>query len=1166
MPVYLAAGAAFLVYFALASVAGINWLGLSGTQLYLFLGLLGALGLTGSALFIYFQNKRSAKKEAAAAGGAAAPAEGGSPEVEGIIRSADARLAQSKVAQGATIANLPLVFILGDQGTAKTSTIINSGLEAELLAGQVYGDNNVVVQTMAANAWFARGSVFIEAGGALLGDPSKWQSLIKRIKPGSLKSVVGKGTQSPRAVLLCFDLESFLRPGASEALAGVSRYLQARLGEISQLLGISFPVYVLFTKADRLPFFADYVRNLNNEEAGQVFGVTLPMRDPHKTGVYAEEESSRLTNAFNNLVYSLGDKRVVFLPRETEADKLPGAYEFPREFRKLRQGLVQLLVDVCRPSQLRSSPFLRGFYFSGVRPVVVSDVSSPSAPASSTKQTLEQAGGATRMFRAGVQQQQLAQQGVAGQQSANARKVPQWMFLGHLFNDVIFQDTAAMGASGSSVKTSGLQRVLLGIATFLFLLYSGFLIASYFGNRSLEEEALTAAKNISANEASGANIASVDSLRRLDVLRTSLEKLTDYQQNGAPWHLHWGLYSGSEVYPHVRQIYYNKFAQLLFTNTQAGMLSFLQKTPQQPTPTDDFGYAYNTLKGYLLTSSEFSRSSDKPLQVFLANLLRERWTGGRDADIGKERIDLAKAQFDFYSKDLHNGNPYSSDSDSATVGHARDYLSRFSGYERVYRGLKAQADKKGDPASFNQKFPGSADVVLSSSPVDYAFTKEGYGFLMDRIKKQDFGGEQWVLGPDRGQAIDKGAMQAGVIDAYSRDYIKTWRTVLKTSSVTRYSDLKDAAAKLTKLSGGQSVLLNLFWWVSRNTNVDLPHVSEAFRSVQAVVPPSDLQQYVVAQNSAYNSALLTLQQGIDQASQQPTMDTALANATQQQANAAKLTTSQLTSSFSIDPEANLQKTAELLLLAPITNAEAMIKSKPNEEANRKAGGFCSALSQLTSKFPFRAEATQELTIAELNDFFRPKEGKLWALYEGGIKAYIVCQNGDCQPAPNPPGTPNPAFVRFFSQAAKFSRALYGDSRTDPSLTYTLRPAKSDQVEKFDVLVNSDTASLAGGASKSFVWPGTAPQRFKLTLKIAGGSALDVTQPDGLWAVFHFFADANRATPSGAGYDFVWDVSQGKKAQPMVVLGRPLTYQFNADTGVFNKDFLSQLKCSGAVAH
>jgi len=41
--------------------------------------------------------------------------------------------------------------------------------------------------------------------------------------------------------------------------------------------------------------------------------------------------------------------------------------------RKLRKVVVQFLVDLARPSQLNVNPFLRGFYFSGVRPTVIED-------------------------------------------------------------------------------------------------------------------------------------------------------------------------------------------------------------------------------------------------------------------------------------------------------------------------------------------------------------------------------------------------------------------------------------------------------------------------------------------------------------------------------------------------------------------------------------------------------------------------------------------------------------------------------------------------------------------------------------------------------------------------------------------------------------------------
>ena len=146
-------------------------------------------------------------------------------------------------------------------------------------------------------------------------------------------------------------------------------------------MSISLPVYVLFTKLDRISFFPEFARGLSKEEASEVLGATLPVRSL-ATGVYAEEETQRLTKAFDEIFYSLAERRLELLARENEPDKLPGIYEFPRELRKLRTLLVQFLVDLARPSQLTVNPFLRGFYFSGVRPVVVDDVvhAAPQGP------------------------------------------------------------------------------------------------------------------------------------------------------------------------------------------------------------------------------------------------------------------------------------------------------------------------------------------------------------------------------------------------------------------------------------------------------------------------------------------------------------------------------------------------------------------------------------------------------------------------------------------------------------------------------------------------------------------------------------------------------------------------------------------------------------------
>ena len=195
------------------------------------------------------------------------------------------------------------------------------------MAGQVYQDSTII-STRPVNIWLAQKSVFVEAGGNLLQDPGRWTMLIKRLSPSG-RRIFRRKPQAPRGAVVCVDSGTFLRPDAAEALALVARNLRTRIGEISQALGIRLPVYVLFSKLDRLGYFTDFVSNLTDEEAMQVLGVTLPLRtEREQGGVYAEEESRRLTAAFDGLFRALCDKRPPFLSREHDSNKLPPVYEF----------------------------------------------------------------------------------------------------------------------------------------------------------------------------------------------------------------------------------------------------------------------------------------------------------------------------------------------------------------------------------------------------------------------------------------------------------------------------------------------------------------------------------------------------------------------------------------------------------------------------------------------------------------------------------------------------------------------------------------------------------------------------------------------------------------------------------------------------------------------
>jgi len=1072
---------------------------LTGDKLYFFLMIWSALGLSFGALFIWLWGKM--KGGGASADGSAAPAAdtGGSDEIDLLIRDAEARLSASKLAGAAGIGNLPLIYLVGPQGGVKTNTVLNSGLEPELLAGQIYQENNVVAPTRSANLWFARNAIFAEVGSAVFENPTRWTRMIRKLKPGSLKSVMGGKQQAPRAAVLCFDTEQFVRLGAGDQIAALARTMQSRLGQVSETLGISFPVYVLFTRADRVPFFTDYISTLSNDEAAQVFGITLPIRSNQSTGVYGEEETHRLNAAFNALFHSLCDKRLDFMPRENDASKLPGAFEFPREFRKMRTAVVQFLVDVCRPSQLRASPFLRGFYFSGVRPVIVTENIQPVMRPEAQQ---AHSAGATGMFHT----PQFASQSAAAAAVPGTKKVPQWVFLPHLFHHVVLQDRAAMGASGSSVKTSKMQRVLLAIGAILMLICCIGFTVSWFNNRALEKDIVEAAKSIPAWEDTGSNVPPMDGLKGLDRLRQHLLQLSDWNTNGAPWSYRWLLYSGEGLYPEARQAYYNNFHRLLFGKTQKA----LHGTTGSPGGANTCDITYRSLKGYLITTS----NHDKSTVAFLSPLLMQRWTENRNPE--PPTRDLAKTQFDFYSDDLRGKNPYSDLNDAGAVDGARKYLATSCGIEAVYQSMLADAARNNQAVNYNRKFPETVGVVTNDRDVSGAFTKGGWGFMQGAFKKIDqyYGGEEWVLGNYKSADLgDRAKLEGMLRDRYTSDFITAWRTYFKNSSVLPYANLKDAATKLNKQSGIQSPILELFWLASLNTDIDNPKVRDAFQAIHFVTPPTP-DRITAPSNQPYLNSLISLQTSIDQAANAPggVPDQATAGATLSSATNARSTVKQAAQNFRIDQEVHLEARAQDLLERPITNAEGLLRGLGPKEMNGKGPGFCA----LFNLYPLNPAARTDATPQDVVRLLKPGEGEFWKFYEANLKQLMGRQGNQFVAAPGGAMQVNPAFLTFMNEMAKVSDAFFRGGQ-DPKLSLNLTPLKSEGIQNLVFNVNGQAWNIPpqGGPGKQFTVPGTG----SVVVSIAGQQYGNPFQ--GPWAVLRLLDAANKFDPSGSNYHLVY---------------------------------------------
>lgn len=1132
----------FLLSLGLAWMAG-PVLHVEGTALIILRVLFILLGVVAATiiLMLYFRKR---KRE-----GSTRNIQGNT-ELDTLLRDAEKKLASAQRTGAKTLDSLPLLYMLGESNAAKTTTVMKSGLDPELLAGQMYRDQEIVA-TPVANLWYTQQCVIVEAGDAVRKSPALWAKLIRRTRPKAYRAAMG--TQAPiRAAVVCMNCEHFLGAQATEAVAASARRTNQMLRDLAQQLGTEVPVYVILTKLDRVPGFTEYVRNLSNEEASQVLGIPLA-RSGASSGLYAEQATREVTNSLDQLIFSLGEYRLEMLSRENDQRNIDPVYEFPRELRKLRNNLSSYLVELTRPSHLNANPYLRGFYFTGVRAHVVEQmVSAPAA----MQQAAPADAGATRMFS--VQQMQAAAAPPTPQ--VVSQKIAQWTFLPKLFPVVILQDRSALSSTSNSGRTHTFRRIVFGTVSGLLLIYLLCLIISYGNNSRLEKQISSAAEALPPRTVPATVLASTSDLSSLDQLRSALVQLEGYQQNGPPLMYRWGIYHGNDLLDAARRIYFDRFQRLLLTNTQSNIVAMLSVLPAAPAAGADYSAAYNPLRAYLITTS----NPDKSTADFLTPVLMQYWLNGKTPETDEQK-QLAQQQFDFYANELKRGNPYSIAPAMPVVTHARTYLGSFGGYDRIYQNMLAAANKANPPIDFNRAYPGSSAVVVEPHIVPGAFSRSGFAFMQDAILHPDryFSGEAWVLGDQAPPSLDRTNLTQQLAGRYLADFQNEWRTFLKQASVVRYRGLPDAGQKLQILSNPTSPLLALVCTASHNTAVANQDISKEFQPAQALVPPDCTDKLISQGNSGYINALVALQGAVSQVAQSPNPSDP--NAVQPIIGAAVSAhgaVSQASQSFNIDPQAHVEQTVIALMQAPINSVEDAVRGARPEQANGGGKSFCGGFNALMTKFPFAPNSTVEATTSDVAAVFQPGTGSLWQFYDRTLKPLLQQQGTTYVPAPNAPIKLNPAFVRFFNQAAALSGTLYPAGSTSPNLTFTANILPSKGIQSVTLAV--DAQRLSGASiSKQFNWSAQTAQMAQVTANYSSGSL--PLQFNGTWALFHLI-DKGKVEQAGPPVRLAYPLEIA--GTPIQVEGTPLVVRIElsgTNAGLLMPGGLA-MRCVSEVGH
>ncbi len=1125
--IWLACVAGFVAWLVTALYVP-GWIGLSAAgPSWLLRGLLAVIGLVGCVLIATTLTRRQPPPSA--------PRDPLGVEMEAALAQAEQRLVAARVARGRVLHRLPAVFVMGPRQNHKTSSVIRSGVEAELLSGDVLRGAQVV-PTQTINTWYAGGALLVEVGTDVVEDAGRFGHLLHRLQPARFASAVTRGEQAPRAVLLAFSCDNLRQPNARDVVMAAARELRAPLAAIARTYGIRLPVYVLFTKADAIPGFNAFARRLSSEEVRDVLGATLPIAPDLPAAAYADRASALVRGEVQALFESLASRRVDLLLREDIAADRALAYQFPRELRKLEPLIADFLVELGRPSELSTSPFVRGFYMSGVREVFVGDGAAEQTAAGTA--VAAEGENATMLLGAAARTPTPRPFPRGG---AGPRREAQWVFLDRLISQVLLNDAAALGLTRGGTRISLFRRIALATATGVVAALIVALVGSFLGNRRLQSSArqhLAALAAVPADSSAGTVVAR---LPALDALGGLLDTLSDreYAITGAPIWLRFGLYQGDALYGVVSRAYFRGFAPML-DSVQRSLVAGFLALPPGSLPPAAFETVRAQLRAYLVTTDSARQSNGDSL----ASVLLAQWSPDPAADSASR--DVARRQFMRYARELKRRPPYQRAPDAPAVAAARGALRNSEGAQVIYGGIIQDVSSKLP----EMRFTGGGGALTVSGVVRGAFTRAG----RDSIAMADVNSyrdvEPWVLGPRPADTPPPDTQQVRVAMRtwYERDYRDEWRRFIRTARVVGFQSPADAARKLSDLASATGPLQTFFREVNDSLVPDTTGIGLPFAPVRRIAAQ-------VTQWGPYLDELRSLgegfrgaaaaENGAQASSQLDGIEEGMQSATRA-LNALQRALASGANGPTYLGELDLQA----LLNQPLEYARRVVNDQKQLLAQSRAGPtagtslasavkqFCDEYRAIAGKAPFnpsiplRADATFA-TPAEVTGFFGPNGGTLWTLPQS-LQRSIAVRVDSFVPGDNTKLQPTDSALAFANALSRIKRALFPAGAAKPYLEWRVAPVIGRREPRVQVAIGDSTITWEegnSGSTRPFSWRFEEGKDITIQRETGRNRWQVVATWSGPWAPFLFFDGARRgAGAPGNEFQFTVRLNDGSSME------------------------------------
>ncbi|NOH85809.1 type VI secretion system membrane subunit TssM [Vibrio sp. 03-59-1] len=242
--------------------------------------------------------------------------------------------------------SLPWYLVLGGEKEAKSALLLQNGLEPVLDKHLQDSDTEQYLKF-----WSSDQAVVIEIGHRIFDSEGIDETLWNIVTQQLLKYRPRQGLNGIAAVIGC---DRLLQGDRKERQKISSNYQEAALS-MSSALGLTLPVFFLFSKADTIADFVEFFESFSGCDVENPFGVTFPCDSSQRFDKFKFDELR------SDLLKSLAAQQFELL-RNISSEKSGSVIALPYQLRIFFERVEELLTDIGRENRVREAVWIRGSY------------------------------------------------------------------------------------------------------------------------------------------------------------------------------------------------------------------------------------------------------------------------------------------------------------------------------------------------------------------------------------------------------------------------------------------------------------------------------------------------------------------------------------------------------------------------------------------------------------------------------------------------------------------------------------------------------------------------------------------------------------------------------------------------------------------------------------